>query len=210
MPDATATTADVHVRPRGGLLRSAAITSLLVTSPLFATLYWFTIPTGAWVEVLVVHIVVLALCVLVGARQLTVFAEVRDGRLRGNGIFSPLEEVELDRIARVDLVSTYVGLAPSPVRQLLVRDAEGARLFRMRGNFWHDGDLEKIAAALPVAPVRMSEPIDLRDFFRDYPGSAYWFEDRRAITIVAIVLGVVAVAGIAAAAMLLAGEPTAL
>lgn len=208
MPDATATTADVHVRPRGALLRTATITSLLVSSPVFGALYWFTIPSGMWLEVVVMHIVVLALCVLVGARQLMVFAEVRGGRLRGNGIFSPVEEVEVDRVARVDLVNTYVGLTPGPVCQLLVRDAEGARLFRMRGNFWHDGDLARIAAALPVSPVTTTEPIDLRDFFRDYPGSAYWFEDRRALSIVSIVIGVIAVAGVAAAAMLVVGEPT--
>jgi hypothetical protein len=207
VPDATAATVDVRIRPRGALLRTATVTSLLVTSPLFGALYWFTIPRGAWIEVLVVHVVVLALCVLVGARQLTVFTEVRDGRLRGNGIFSPLEEVELDRIARVDLVDTYVGLTPGPVRQLLVRDARGDRLFRLRGSFWSPGDLERVAAALPVTAVTTAEPIDLRDFFRDYPGSAYWFEGRRAITIGSIVLGVIAVAGIAAAAMVIAGEP---
>jgi hypothetical protein len=210
VPDATATTADVRVRPRGSLLRTAAITTLLVTSPLFGALYWFTVPTGTWIEVLVVHVVVLALCVLVGARQLMVFAEIRGGMLRGNGIFSPIEEVALDRIARVDLVDTYVGLTPAPIRQLLVRDAEGVRLFRMRGNFWHVGDLEEIAGALPVAPVMTSEPVDLRDFFRDFPGSAYWFEDRRTITAVSIVLGIVAIVAVAAVAMSLAGEPTAL
>jgi hypothetical protein len=196
----------VRVHPRFALLRTATVTSLLVTSPLFCALYWFTAPTGGWVEVLVVHLVVLALCVLVGARQLTVFTEVRDGVLRGNGIFSPVEQVELTRVARVDLVNTYVGLTPVPVRQLLVRDTAGERLFRLRGNFWHDGDLERVAAALPVAPVTMTEPMDLRDFFRDYPGSAYWFEDRPLITIGGIVLGVLAVAGVAAGAMLVTGE----
>ncbi|MGN6324334.1 hypothetical protein [Pseudolysinimonas sp.] len=208
MPDATLTTPEVRVRPRGALLRTASITSLLVTSPLFGALYWFTADDhdGSWAEVLAIHVVVLALCVLVGARQLTVFTEVRDGVLRGNGIFSPVEEVALDRIARVDLVNTYVGLTPGPVCQLLVRDAAGERLFRMRGNFWHDGDLTRVAAALPVAPITTTEPVDLRDFFRDYPGSAYWFENRPWIAGVGIALGVIAIAGVAAGAMLISGE----
>lgn len=126
--------------------------------------------------------------------------------LRGNGIFSPLEEVELSSIARVDLVNTYVGLVSTPVCQLLVRDAEGARLFRMRGNFWNDGDLERVAAALPVAAARVTEPLDLRDFFRRYPGSAYWFENKRIIAVAAILLAVAVVASVAAAVMMLAGE----
>ena len=50
---------------------------------------------------------------------------------------------------------------------VLVRDAGGARLFRMRGNYWNDGDLDRVAEVLPVAPITVTEPIDLRDFFRD-------------------------------------------
>lgn len=198
----------LRLRPRAGLLGTAAVTSLLATVPLFGVLYGFGARAGTWPEVLLAHAVVVVGCLAVGLRQLTVFVEVRDGRLRGNGIFSPLVEVELDRIARVDLVDTYAGLAPRPVRQLLVRDAAGARLFRMRGNYWHDGDLEKVADALPVAPITVTEPIDLRDFYRDYPGSAYWFEDRRAVTVVAIALGLLAAGAGAAVTMLLTGEPT--
>jgi hypothetical protein len=197
----------VRIRPRAGLLGTAAATSLLVTSPLFGVLYWFAVPSGNWPVVLAAHVLVLIGCVLVGARQLTVFAEVRDGRLVGNGIFSPTEVVELDRIAVVDLVGTYVGLKPAPVPQLLVRDAEGRRLFRLRGNFWHPGDLERIAEALPVPTTTASEPVDLKEFFRRYPGSAYWFENRPALLVAAIVLGVVAVAAVAAATIAVTGEP---
>jgi hypothetical protein len=197
----------VRIRPRSGLLGTAAVTSLLVTSPLFGVLYWFSVPAGSWPMVLAAHVVVLLGCLLVGARQLTVFTEVRDDRLVGNGIFSPTEVVELDRIAVVDLVGTYVGLKPAPVAQLLVRDAEGRRLFRLRGSFWHDGDLERIAAVLPVPTTHATEPIDLKEFFRRYPGSAYWFENRPALTIGAIVLGVVAVGGVVAATIGVTGEP---
>jgi len=198
----------VRLRLRSGLLGTAAVTSFVSTLPLFGVFYWFGAHAGTWPEVLIVHAVVVVGCFAVGLRQITVFAEVRDGVLRGNGIFSPVWEVELDRIARVDLVDTYAGLTPRPVRQLLVRDASGARLFRMRGNYWNDGDLERIAEALPVAPITVTEPIDLRDFFRDYPGSAYWFEGRRTVVVVAIVLGVLAVGAMAVLTMLLSGEPT--
>lgn len=205
----TATTAPplVRVRPRAGLLGTAAVTSLLVTSPLFGVLYWLGVSAGTWAEVLVAHVIVLAGCVLVGARQLTVFTEVGDGRLRGNGIFSPIVDVDLDRIASVDLVETYVGLRPAPVPQLLVRGADGARLFRLRGNFWHEGDLQRIAAALPVPTTTVSEPIELAEFFRRYPGSAYWFENRLPLTAAALVGGAILLAGAAAAAIVLTGEP---
>jgi hypothetical protein len=198
----------VRIRTRGGLLVTAVVTLLLVTAPLFGVLYWFSARSGLWLEVLVVHVVVTVAAVLVGLRQLTLFTEVRDGRLRGNGIFSPLEEVELSRVARVDLVDTYVGLTPAPVRQLLVRDAEGTRLFRLRGNFWHPGDLEQIAEALPAAVTAVAEPIELTEFFRRYPGSAYWFENRPAVRAVGIALGVLAIAALAAGTIFVVGEPS--
>lgn len=207
MTSALTAPALVRIRPRAGLLATAAVTSLLVTSPLFGVLYWFGVPAGTWAEVLVTHVLVLVGCVLVGARQLTVFTEVRDGHLRGNGIFSPVEDVALDRIASVDLVETWVGLKPAPVPQLLVRDADGARLFRLRGNFWHEGDLDRIAAALPVSTTVGGEPIDLKEFFRRYPGSAYWFENRPPLAGAAIAIGAVLLAGVAAATIVLTGEP---
>jgi len=168
------------------------------------------VPRGTWLQVVIPHALVLIGCVLVGVRQLTVFTEVRGGRLRGNGIFSPIEEVEFARIARVDLIETYVGLIPSPVRQLLVRDADGRRLYRMRGNFWRPGDLDAVADALPVTATKVTEPIDLRDFFRAYPGSAYWFENRRAVTVTAVVLGGLLIVGIAVGMIALVGEHPAL
>ncbi|GAA2072452.1 hypothetical protein GCM10009840_01350 [Pseudolysinimonas kribbensis] len=200
----------VRVRPRTGLLWTAVLTLLLVTSPLYGALYWFAIPHGQLLPTLSGHIVIVLVGIAIGMRQLAVFAEVRGGLLRGNGIFSPLIEVEVSRIASVDLVATYVGLRPNPVQQLLVRDASGRRLFRMRGNFWPASDLVRLAAALPVPTTVTAEPIDVKDFFRRYPGSAYWFENRPAVTAVGIVLGLAAVAAVAAGAIALAGEPFAI
>jgi hypothetical protein len=199
--------ARVRVRPRTGLLWTAVLTLLLVTAPLYGVLYWFAIPRGQLFPTLAGHLVVLLAGVAVGMRQLAVFAEVADGELRGNGIFTPLVRVELSRIASVDLVATYVGLRPEPVQQLLVRDADGHRLFRMRGNFWPTGVLLRLTAALPVPTTVTTEPIDVKDFFRNYPGSAYWFENRPAVTAIGIVLGLAVVAAVAAGAITLAGEP---
>jgi hypothetical protein len=197
----------VRVRPRTGLLWTAVLTLLLVTAPLYGVLYWFAIPRGQVLPTLSGHVAVALVGVAIGLRQLSVFVEVRDGVLEGNGIFSPLVRVELSRIASVDLVATYVGLRPNPVQQLLVRDAAGRRLFRMRGNFWPDDVLTRVAAALPVPATVTAEPIDVKEFFRRYPGSAYWFENRPAVTATGIVLGLAAVGAVAAGSIALAGEP---
>ena len=195
----------VTVRPRRSLLRTGFVSIVLAMVPVFGVLYWFSIEHGSWQSVLVVHVLVSLVAVGLLIRQTMVHSSVTETELRGNGIFTPLVRVPLDHIATVDLVETYVGQAPDSVTQLLVRDAEGRRLFRMRGSFYHPGDLPKIAAALPVAPDVVSEPIGLSEFFRAYPGSAYWFEHRPILRIVAFAMGLAAALAIAAWVMTMLG-----
>jgi hypothetical protein len=140
-------------------------------------------------------------------RHLSIDAVVADGELRGRGIFSPMVRVPLARIARVDLVEVYIGGSTETVPQLLVRDAEGRRLFRLRGTFWHPGDLRTIATALPVPTTLAPEPITIAEFFRAYPGSAYWFENRPWLTAAMVALGIAVAVAIAVGIMTLFGMP---
>lgn len=197
----------VTVRPRRSLLTTGFVSIVLAMIPLFGVLYWFSFEHGSWFIVFVVHLIVLLAAVVVLVRQLTVYSAVTKTELVGRGIFSPLIRVPLSQVARVDLVETYVGQAPESVTQLLVRDADGKRLFRMRGSFYHDGDLPKIAAALPVKPDVVAEPIGLTEFFRSYPGSAYWFEHRPILRVVVFAVALGAALVIAAWVMTILGMP---
>lgn len=197
----------VRIVPRRSLMVSALISILVVLIPVSAVLYWFAIPRGqgAWIGVMQAIVVVVALALL--WRQLTVDTVVADGELRGRGIFSPMVRVPLEKIATVDVVTVYVGQSPETVPQLLVRDAAGRRLFRLRGTFWHARDLTKVTEALPV-PARIApEPMSFAEFFAAYPGSAYWFENRP--WLMAGLLAVCIAASVAAAvgAMVLLGMP---
>ena len=160
----------VRIVPRRSLLVSALVSILLVLLPVSAVLYWFAIPRGQglWVAVAQAVVVLASLGLLL--RQLTVDTVVADGELRGRGIFSPMDRVPLSTIAHVDLVPVYVGQSPETVPQLLIRDAAGKRVFRLRGTFWHSGDLEKVANALPVATRVAPEPMSHAEFFTAYPG----------------------------------------
>ena len=197
----------VRIAPRRSLLVSALVSILLVLIPVSAVLYWFAIPRGqgAWVA--------LAQAIIVGAsfalllRQLTVDTVVADGELRGRGIFSPMERVPLERIATVDLVPVYVGQSPETVLQLLVRDADGRRLFRLRGTFWHTGDLQKVANSLPVPTQVAPEPMSISEFFAVYPGSAYWFENRPWLVAGLLAVVIAACIAIAIGVMTLLGMP---
>jgi hypothetical protein len=172
------------------------VSAALAFIPVFGVLYWFAIEHDSWQAVATVNLVVVLIGVALLVRQLSVHCEVTATELRGNGIFTPLVRVPLSRVHSVLLVPTYVGQAPEAITQLLVRDSRGRRLFRMRGNFWTEADLRAVADALPVRAGIVDEPIALSEFFRHYPGSAYWFEDKPGLrvfligTLIAIALAV--------------------
>ena len=106
-----------------------------------------------------------------------------------------------------DAVAAAALPANGPNAIVVVRDAEGRRLFRMRGNFYPDGSLERIAAALPVPVEVTPEPISVAEFFRTYPGSAYWFEHRPILRVAVFAFALVAALAIAAWVMTILGMP---
>lgn len=185
------------IRPCRSLLATAFVSILLATSPVFAVLYWLSAEDEQlWIPVLVVHLALFFAGVGLFLRQLTVSTTLDGEELSGNGFLSPMVRVRLHDIAEVVLVDTHVGIQPEPVMQLLIRDADGRRLFRMRGNYWHQDDLEELVAALPIEATVLSKPMRLTEFFERYPGSSYWFEGRPWVTGLGVValLAVVTVA----------------
>jgi hypothetical protein len=197
----------VRTVPRRSLLVSALVSIVVVLVPVSAVLYWFAIPRGQGPWIALMQAVVIGASLVLLLRQLTVDTVVADGELRGRGIFSPMVRVPLDKIATVDVVSVYVGQSPETVPQLLVRDAEGRRLFRLRGTFWHARDLTKIIDALPVPARFAPEPMSFPEFFAAYPGSAYWFENRPWLMTGLLAAVVLACIAIGVGVMILLGMP---
>lgn len=197
----------VRVRPKHSLLSNAFASIVLGTTPLFAVVYWFTAVRGGMGLAILAHAIVVGAALLLLWRQLRVFCAVTDDELIGNGIFTPLVRVRLSDVRRVLLVPTYVGAAPDPVVQLLVTGDGGRRLFRMRGNFWQDADLRALAAALPVPVEEVPEAMSLRDFFRSYPGAAYWFEHRRPLQVAVVTVALLVALALAVWVMGLLGLP---
>jgi hypothetical protein len=197
----------VTARPRRGLIATAVASFALVMVPVFGLLYWFAAESGRWGVVLAVHLAMLAVGAVVWVRQLRVYAIATATHLEGNGIFSPVIRVAMDEIADVRLVDTYTPTSPDLVTQLLVRDADGRRLWRMRGNYWHRADLDALVATLPVPAVHAGAPVSLREFFRSYPGAAYWFEDRLPLRIGVAGAGIAGAITTAALLMAVVGVP---
>jgi hypothetical protein len=203
----TATVTTLRVRPRRSLMTTAFVSIVLAMIPVFGVLYWFAVQHGSWGLVFVVHLAITIACLAILARQLTVFTAVTETELVGRGIFSPILRVPLSAISRVIIVPTYIGQSPDAVLQLLVQDASGARLFRMRGTYWNPEDLRAVANALPSTPKVVQEPIGIREFYRTYPGSAYWFQNKPALWIILFALAVLLIVAIAAWVMTIFGMP---
>lgn len=197
----------LRIAPRRSLLVSALVSSLAVVVPVSALFFWFAIPRGQAIFVVLALVILTIAAAAILMRQLCVDTVIAATELRGRGIFSPMVRVPLDRIASVTLVPSYVGQSAEPVTQLLVRDQEGHRLFRLRGNYWHPGDLRKVANALPVAATTVVEPMTLREFFAAYPGSAYWFENRPWVTVALFAIVIAVCVGIALGVMRLLDMP---
>ena len=197
----------LRIAPRRSLMVSALVSTLAIVLPVSVLFFWFAIPRGQAIFVVLALALIVVAAAGVLLRQLGVDTVVTTTELRGRGIFSPMVRVPLERIASVVLVPSYVGQAPEPVTQLLVRDAQSRRLFRLRGNFWYPGDLRKVASALPVATTIVAEPMTLPEFYAAYPGSSYWFEDRPWVTVALCAVVVAVCVGIAIGVMRLLDMP---
>lgn len=197
----------VRIVPRRSLLVTTLVSSVAIFVPVSAVLYWFAIPRGQAGWVALMQAIVIATALVILARQLTVDAVVSQNELRGRGIFSPLVRVPLASIASVDIVPVYVGQSTETVPQVLVRDAQGRRLFRLRGTFWHARDLNRLIGALPVEAHVATEPMSFPEFFAAYPGSSYWFENRPWLMAGLLALVVLACVGVGIGVMVLLGMP---
>ena len=166
------------VRPKRSLLMTSVWTSLALTIPPFAVLYWYT-AGGLWRLVLVAQIVIVVLCLLTLLRQTRVFVALTADRLLGNGIFSRTVSVAISDVRRVALVPVYARDSSDTTIQFVALDARGRCIFRMRGLYWHREDLDRVAAALRVPITTKLDPLTGAEFFEAYPGSRYWFERSR-------------------------------
>jgi hypothetical protein len=167
------------VRPKRSLLVTAVVTSLALTTPLFAVLYWYTALHDGWHWVLATHIVIVVLCLLTLWRQTTVFVALTSDRLTGNGIFSRTVSVAISEVSGVALASVYDHDSAETTVQFVALDSSGRCRFRMRGQYWHLHDLERVATALGVPVSTDLPPLTDAEFFTSYPGSRYWFEPAR-------------------------------
>ncbi|WP_130177121.1 hypothetical protein [Cryobacterium sp. SO1] len=166
------------LRPHGHLLRQSTLSILAFFAPVFAVLYWLTIPLGEWVPVLVVQLIVMLAATLGIVGFLRTCVWVDETGISERGFFGQVNSFPAEQVASVVVLELYQSGAIDTHPQLFVTDADGQLLVRMRGQFYSRGAMETVADELGAPVVRVPDPMTLTELNRLRPELLYWFERR--------------------------------
>jgi hypothetical protein len=197
----------VVLRPRADLIRTGLLSYLLLSLPLFGALYVLSVPHGPWNVVLVFQLLTLLVVALAYIQYRRTYIGVTTGTLEERGFFSRVVSIPLVGVHTAVLVETYRSSSAETVHQLLLSGVDGQRMLRMRGTFWHEAAMRQLVTILGIPIIERSDPMTKRAFFTQYPGSAYWFENRPAIAILAMAGGVVVILGLVLGLMAMMNIP---
>ncbi|MEO6943664.1 MAG: hypothetical protein ABI053_03020 [Lacisediminihabitans sp.] len=202
----------VRVSPRRSLMRNGLLSYALLSLPLFGAVYFFSTLGVTWlIAVLGIHLLTLAAAAILYWRFTAIFIGVTPTAIYERTLLRELQPMQLSDVGEAVLVSTYRSSSPDTMLQLLVRCTNNKRALRMRGMFWSQRDMRAIAtviaASTDIAMDERDEPITARDFFAQYPGCAYWYENRPVIVVMTAVVSMLAVFGFVLAFMALMGIP---
>lgn len=169
----------VSVRVRQGLLAQGIVALLALSVPILIVLYWLTIPTGAWVWVLLAQAVILAAMVFATVRFLRVRIGVTPTHLIERRFFFGTTRIPLESIARVVMLEMHRTMASQSRLQMFVLDKGGLPLLRMRGEYWSRNSINQVASHLTMAPIEhVDHPVTLDELQSTRPEMLYWFERR--------------------------------
>lgn len=164
------------LRPHRHLFMRGIVAVFALTTPVFAVLYWLTIPGAGWPYVLIAHLIVIAATVVGVASFLNTTISLGPDGVRERGFFGRTVHVAPGEAGAVVLVQVYEGSTLDVLPQLFVASEQGRLLIRMRGQFWSQADMERVAEELDVPVTRPEEPMTLNQLRRAWPRLLYWFE----------------------------------
>jgi hypothetical protein len=197
----------VVFRPRADLMRTGLLSYLLLSIPLFGALYVLSVPHGPWTGVLIFQLLTLLVVGLAYIQYRRTYIGVTSESLEERGFFSRVVSIPLAGVHSAVLVETYRSSSAETVHQLLLSGVDGQRMLRMRGTFWHEAAMRQLVTTLGIPITERNDPMTKSTFFTEYPGSAYWFENRPAIAILAIAGGLVVILGLVLGLMAMMNIP---
>jgi hypothetical protein len=166
------------LRPHGHLLRQTTLSILAFFAPVFAVLYWLTVPIGEWVPVAVAQgiVMILALTGIIAFLRTRIWVD--DTGITERGFFGRVAPFDRQQVATVVILELYQSGAIDTHPQLFVTGSDGQLLVRMRGQFYSRDTMETVADELGAPVVRVPEPMTLTELNRLRPELLYWFERR--------------------------------
>ncbi|MEO7122630.1 MAG: hypothetical protein ABI400_05845 [Lacisediminihabitans sp.] len=197
----------IRVSPRSSLVRTGVLSYVLLSLPLFGALYFLGAPKGTWPIALVVHLVTIGGAIASYGIYRRTFIGITPSEAHERGALGGVKITPLQRISSAVLVTTYRSSSTETTEQLILCDADGRRLVRMRGEFWTTSAMRAVAAATRAPLEESLNPVTTQVFFEEYPGSAYWFENRPILTWGAVIVALAVVLGLVLGLMALMGIP---
>lgn len=167
-----------YLRPHPWLFRQGFVATIAFLTPIFAALYFLTIPDGPWGVVLATQVVASLVFAAACTSYFALGVWVDRRGIAERGFFGAMITLPVDEIGSVVLVHTYQNGGSDSVPQLFVCDHDGTQVIRLRGQFWSLAVMREICAEMDVAITELGESVTPRELLAQYPGLLYWFERR--------------------------------
>ncbi|WP_434316595.1 hypothetical protein [Leifsonia sp. P73] len=164
------------LRPHRDLFARGLTAVLALTTPVFAVLYWLTIPNGEWRFVLFAHVLVVLATILGVYAFLSATITIQADGIRERGFFGRTRFVRSVDVGSILIVRLYDGSTLDTLPQLFITGRDGRVLIRMRGQFWSVDDMERVAEELDVPVTRPEDFLTMTQLRRRSPELLYWFE----------------------------------
>jgi hypothetical protein len=198
---------DVRLRPKRSLLWSGILVFIIVPIPIVATLVTLGLPDGSWRISVGAEAIALVLFAIGLYLFLTTYVVISPTHFTERGFFGRAVTTPVTEVASVVIAHTFSSSSSETLPQLIVRNDRGERILRMRGIFWSEESMRVAAAAIGTPLEEPVDPLTSKQFFEQYAGSAYWFENRRGLGITVVVLTGLVCVGIVLGLMGLLGLP---
>lgn len=166
------------LRPRRALGWSIGLPAVILFLPLQTVLLWVLDPLGAWPLVAVSAVVVALLFVTAWVAYRRTKASLSAYGIVERGFFGFVSVVAARDITGVVRVQLYRSNSLDTTDQLFVVCRDGRCSFRMRGRFWDERTMARIAPILGVEETMRDEPVTLAELRQTDPQLLYWFERR--------------------------------
>jgi hypothetical protein len=163
-------------RPHRRLFSRAILSILALTTPVFAAVYWLSIPSGPWPIVLSLHALLLLASILAVGAYLNTAISVGVAGVTARDYFGRTRTVTAEDVDSIVLLDVYESDTLETVPQLFVCDAAGRPLLRMRGQLWPRSSMQQVIDAFDCPVTVPSESVSLADLRRASPQLLDWFE----------------------------------